>query len=1100
VSVEVAALGVGRSAARLVVARWLSSRAARDAASKDLIELIKTGFPDEIKRRKAERQFEAIADSVTERLLTFTRQEFGGLGDGDRAAVLYQVVLTLDLADLSDEALLADDMDPVRLARRLHATLPAREADLQLGEAGARLYEIVLDECCDCLARVLIHLPQFEPRAAAETLARLSAMADKVEAVLSRLPVRSLTAPEGESEDEEFSRRYLGSISESLDRLELFGLRFERFIRPQTRLSVAYVSLNVSKEEGPGTGRPEAVRISDWRSEGRDSGAVRVERILSDHRLMLIRGEAGGGKSTLLRWLAVMAARGGFTGQLYALNGCVPFLIKLRSYADRPLPRPEEYLDNVAGNLSGIMPRGWVHRRLLSGRAMVLVDGVDEVVAYQRQAVRQWLGEIVEQFPAVRIVVTSRPAAAAAGWLRTEGFGTAFLEQLGPADLRALVHHWHEAVRDCADLPCAPDRLPVYEAKLMARLEFAPHLRTLAATPLLAAMLCSLNLDREALPRDRMGLYAAALDMLLETRDVKRNVPSAQTIPLEYGQKVRILQNVAWHLSTSGRVELPRSTVERLIADCLTAMPQVRATAEEVLELLLQRSGVIREPVPGRIDFVHRTVQEYLAAKQAAYLGDMDLLIRNAHRDQWRETVVMAAGHANERLCRELITGILGRVSSEPRRARRLKLLAVACLETLPSVPDDLRAALDRCLDDLVPPRNTAAARSLATAGEPILARLPETLNGLSDAVAAATVQTAWLVNGPDALDVLARYAADQRDVIRYELSNAWDYFDPDEYAERVLAAMPPGGGLYVNGSSAQLAALGKVPPLSELDVTLTGQVDLSFLTAHAASLRQLYLTEEYSYFEKLGVDLTALPELPRLRRLAVGTPGLADLGFLDRLPSLEMIWFTNCENISDYSPLLRFTALRTLALYDSGRLRSLRQLPPLEAVRSLSLTGSGLDHGELDALVAAAPNVSNLYLENCNWLGGLGPLAGLKLVDLRISRSSAVSDLRPLSGQTSLSFLDVSGTRVSDLTPLEKLTKLRILRLTGCDAVTDLRPLAALPNLKELRIEGIADGADLAPLALNRLVTVHIAARQRVFGWEKFGRRLQVESAEPPF
>jgi hypothetical protein len=140
----------------------------------DLIELIKTGFPDEIKQRKAERQFEAIADAVTERVLTFARQEFGGLSDSDREAVLYQVVITLDRADLSDEALLADDVDPLKLARRLRTMLPARHAEFQLGEAGARLYEIVLDECCDCLAHTLIHLPQFEPRAIAETLARLS--------------------------------------------------------------------------------------------------------------------------------------------------------------------------------------------------------------------------------------------------------------------------------------------------------------------------------------------------------------------------------------------------------------------------------------------------------------------------------------------------------------------------------------------------------------------------------------------------------------------------------------------------------------------------------------------------------------------------------------------------------------------------------------------------------------------------------------------------------------------------------------------------------------------------------------------------------------
>jgi len=1071
--------------AQLVAGRWLASRTARAAASKDLVELIKTGIPDEIKRRKTQRQFEAVADAVTERLLTFARQEFGGLDDADRQAVLHQVVLTLERADLSDEALLADDMDPVKLARRLRRTLPAREAEFQLGEAGARLYEVVLEECCECLARILIHLPQFEPRALAETLSRLSRMTEQVEAALARLPVRSLTAPEGEENDAEFTRRYLAFISESLDRLELFGVRFERFTRPQTTLSVAYISLNASPEDRLRPRQAEAVPISDWRSDERDGRSVRVEQALGAHRRVLIRGEAGGGKSTLLRWLAITAARGGFTGELSELNGHVPFLIKLRSHAGQALPRPEEYLDDVAGNLSGLMPRGWVHRRLLSGRALLLVDGVDEVTDSQRPAVRQWLQQIVAQFPSIRIVVTSRPAAAAAGWLRAEGFGTVFLEPLGPADLRALVRHWHEAVRDCADLPCPPERLPAHEARLLARLESAPHLRTLAATPLLAAMLCALNLDRQALPRDRMGLYAAALDMLLETRDAQRNVPSARAVPLERDQKIRILQDLAWHLSTSNRVELPKPMVQRLIADRLATMPQVRAGAEAVLEALLERSGVLREPVPGRIDFVHRTVQEYLAAKQAADLGDMDLLIRNAHRDQWRETVVMAAGHANEPLRRELITGILDRARTEPRQARRLKLLAVACLETLPAVPDDLRAALDQCLDELVPPRTSAMARSLATAGEPVLARLPKTLEGLSESAAIATVRTAWLINGPQALDVLARYATDQRFEVQEELSIAWQYFDPDEYAERVLANRSPGGYLSLC-SSAQLAALSKAPSPATLALLLDGPTDLSPLTGCADSIHRIVIYSPKSHMGKVR-----LPELPKADHFILETLGFTDLKFLDKLPSLERIWLGTCKDVTDYSPLLQFTELRTLSMYGCRALRSLRQLPPLDTVTSLGLSSSHLQEG-LGSLIAAAPNVNELILTECDWLHDLGPLAEIEIRDLRIAGSS-VSDLRPLSGQTRLWHLNLSKNPITDLTPLQDLPALEELLLTDCAGVTDLRPLASLPRLKKLCIEGIAPGTDLSPLAQNQRVNVYIYAGQDVRGGEALGRRLKI-------
>ncbi|MGI5321477.1 hypothetical protein [Actinomadura nitritigenes] len=66
-SVEVAALRVGASVARLAVGRWLAGRSTRDAAGKDLTELIRTGFPDEIRRRRVQRQFEGIADAVAGR-------------------------------------------------------------------------------------------------------------------------------------------------------------------------------------------------------------------------------------------------------------------------------------------------------------------------------------------------------------------------------------------------------------------------------------------------------------------------------------------------------------------------------------------------------------------------------------------------------------------------------------------------------------------------------------------------------------------------------------------------------------------------------------------------------------------------------------------------------------------------------------------------------------------------------------------------------------------------------------------------------------------------------------------------------------------------
>ncbi|SFO08992.1 NACHT domain-containing protein [Actinomadura madurae] len=963
----------------------------------------------------------------------------------------------------------------------------------QVGESGAQLYNVILDECCDCLVRIVIQLPQFAPRASVETLSRISGLADQVNVVLARLPARSVTAPEGTSSDREFTQRYLEHLSDTLDTLELFGVRFERFTRPRITLSVAYIGLSVSTEKKAGrvTETLRGTRVSDWRGDQQFNSSVRVESVLAESRLLLLRGEAGAGKSTLLRWIAITAARGKFSGDMTSWNGCIPFLIKLRSFSGERMPRPEEFIDRIADNLTGIMPRGWVHRQLIAGKALILVDGVDELVGQDRHAVREWLHGLISDFPQTRIVVTSRPVAASADWLRAEGFFSAFLERMSPADIRALIQHWHSAVRHCGDLPCPPERLPSYETALLARLESAVHLRTLAANPLLAAMLCALNLDRETqLPRDRMGLYGAALDMLLVTRDAKRGIPSSRSLSLERAQQIRILQYIAAHLSNSNRVELPKALAEQLIADRLAAMPYINQSAPEVLEYLLDRSGVIREPVLGRVDFVHRTVQEYLTAKHIADLGDMDILIRNAHRDQWRETVIMAAGHANEPLRNELIAGILSRVEAEPRHARRLKLLVVACMETLPAIPRGLESSMSKCLADLVPPRDLASARSLATAGEPVLDRLPRSLSQLSDSSARATVSVAWMINGPKALEFLEGYGCDPRFNIQQELDNAWDFFDPGVFAERVLARAPKGVTRSLTlRSPGQLHALNKIPEVTEISISSDVPIDLSVLASKAQQIRKLSI---YS-----GVEADSLSALTTFARLKDFTfvPRVSpnSIDFLRELSPLERLYVSQCDEVEDYSALASHKQLQGLLLYSPFKLAGVQDLPPLDHVQVLALMSSRLQHG-LGELIAAAPNVRDLMLDNCPWIDDLNHLDSLSLRMLWLANCPAPVKLEKIAHFSELESLDVSGSQVTDLTPLSDLKKLRILWLKDCRNIVDLTPLAALPKLTMLHLGEVSPTLDMAPLANRRNLKVTLAPGQEVVNSRMLGRRLRFD------
>jgi energy-coupling factor transporter ATP-binding protein EcfA2 len=622
---------VSKAVAQRSVGAWLASRAGQQELDVDLKELIRSSFRDHVARRKFDNQVQGIALAVEERLRELVKHEYRGLTDEAKAAVLHEVIHSLSSADLSDTAMFASDGDPVKLTELVMAGLRPP----QMGEAEDRLHAVLLAECIECTVRMIQHLPQYLPRATTETLGRLSGLSDHMERLLARMPVRTLDAPEGTQDDVAFERRYLDFVSRTLDEVELLGVRVESY-RPRTSLSVSYISLTVSTGD---TGRrTTAPRMPLDSLKGRsepESGTLRVESALGRAQLTLVRGEAGSGKSTLLRWLAVTAARSAFSGELSFWDGRVPLLVKLRSHADGVLPPPELLLADVAPELAGRMPRGWVERVLESGRGLLLVDGVDELQVKHRRAVRQWLARLLAAYPSTRMVVTSRPAAADARWLADEGFAAVLLEPMTPGDLRELVRQWHLAMRDCPSLPCSPEELEACERSLLAQLESRGHLRALASTPLLAAMLCALNLDRHRqLPPSRMGLYRAVLDMLLERRDAERGIEDQ--VILDQDQKVWILRDLAWRLVSMGRSELSKGTALRRIEQRLTSMVRMPYSTEDVLEHLLRRSGVLREPVPDRIDFVHRTVQEYLAAGQLVEDEDVEAAIDKAHLDQWR--------------------------------------------------------------------------------------------------------------------------------------------------------------------------------------------------------------------------------------------------------------------------------------------------------------------------------------------------------------------------------------------------------------------------------------------------------------------------------
>ncbi len=203
--------------------------------------------------------------------------------------------------------------------------------------------------------------------------------------------------------------------------------------------------------------------------------------------------------------------------------------------------------------------------------------------------------------------------------------------------------------------------------------------------------------------------------MLLRRRDHERRISDRVDIGLELDDRLAILQDLAYWFTSNGLADADEARVRAKIASIITTMPHVRVPADDVHDFLLARSGVLREPAPGRVDFLHKTFQEYLAAARFVDSDAMEALLRHAESDEFHEVIVMAAGYARQHEAERLVTALLDRAErprlSSGRRAR-LRPLALSCSEVVSRMSPEVSDRVLRNLGELVPPANLRAARS----------------------------------------------------------------------------------------------------------------------------------------------------------------------------------------------------------------------------------------------------------------------------------------------------------------------------------------------------------------------------------------------------
>jgi len=1014
---ETLLLQVGPAIAKTILRLWLKPIDAGVGLGTDIVDILKGKTSDVVAQQRAKRQFEAIGEKVAESLEPVFEGESGGLDEASRTAVAMAVASTLDQAKIDSTLLARRNLEPAELAKHLIGSDLKQTRHFSVAEK--LLYERIIGESSRLIVDIASQLPSFTERTFSEVLKREDQLVNTTNQILKEVRRIRRNSQQFDQQAARFETEYRLNVTRNLDKLELLGVDVSAASR-RHRLSVAYVTLSVRREItfpkkksshgqipffGRRTRQDRLVSLLEsLEAEEQNAILVSVNQALQVSRRLFISGVAGSGKTTLLQWIAVRSALRGFPEELKGWNETIPFFVRLRQCVETELPAPQDLPRLVVPAIADAMPHEWVHKHLKSKHAVVLIDGVDEIPEVRRKQFYDWLEEQILAFPQTRFIVTSRPHAVFEEWLASHGFDFAELQPMDLSAIDEFIDHWHNAAREEMNDPDDIAELESLPPNLKSALRRNRSIRNLATNPLLCAMLCALYRDRRRqLPSDRIELYEAGCSMLLERRDVERRVELRDYPSLAYRQKRVLMQDLAYWMLKNGWSEVERGRAEERLNRRLTNMEGVpkEANGSVVYRFFVERSGIVREPIAGKIDFIHRTFQEFLAAHAALDEGDRGLLVRNAHDDQWREVIILSAGLARPKEREGLINALIARGDKEKIYRHRLYLLAIACLEIAIQIAPEVRVVVQKRMKQLIPPKNTGEVEALASAGElavPYLASRPK----LPAHIAAACVRALISIGGDAALETLAGYAADERQVVLAGLLHGWDTFDHKAYVERVLAR-------------------------------------ITTLELERAS------------------GLSVLEYLTNLSKLEIqDCKSLVDLNSLAKLPNMECLHLWNCELITDLAPLGSLTKLSELDLSGCSRVINLKPLSGLVKLTYLDLSLFE-DIRDLSP-IAGLVNLTWLNLAGCWLLNDLNPLVTLKnLHELNLRDCVRITDIGPLSQLTNLEVLNLSGcNEIGDVSSLSTLKRLTKLNLAECSKIRDLSPLQKLGNLNEVKTTGI--------------------------------------------
>ncbi len=263
------------------------------------------------------------------------------------------------------------------------------------------------------------------------------------------------------------------------------------------------------------------------------------------------------------------------------------------------------------------MPDGYLEDIIKSNRAVIIFDGLDELVeTSKRQAIVDDIEAFVNLYPNIKVLVTSRQTGYDEAPLNKDRFSHYVLDGFSQPQVVEYISKWFSLEE--SPLTPAHENVETLQKELTA-IPFE-----LQANPLVLALICNIYQGEGTIPRNRPEIYRKCSEVLFERRDRERGITS--TNPFQDHLFFATLAFLAhWIYGSTERENgvrervLVRETAQFLRQKRYDDQNEAEAIARQFIEFCKGRAWVFTDTGTTKegealYQFTHRTFLEYFAA------------------------------------------------------------------------------------------------------------------------------------------------------------------------------------------------------------------------------------------------------------------------------------------------------------------------------------------------------------------------------------------------------------------------------------------------------------------------------------------------------